>query len=294
MNKVILTLANNIDTYDLVLDVLDTPIAKKWYTEISKNYEFFETHRFTGFPNSPTLKDYSDKINECIDIINNYQTDTIPLRAEEHMSDELTNNLHKYFEVLHGGVLSNSDFLTNAPKSVQWALFQFNVNIHAYEKAHLSLPMITCTFNGPRVPLDDEDYDHFTHILQYGHVYINYCEVGKHLLELYEDHDDICGEENIRPLKYYKADFKLRLGKGISEDEAENYLTAFENWFDSKKEMFDRLGIYKDKYRALGLITVAKMNIEESGLIGLTEEEVAIKICPYNRIHQVRCQQTLD
>jgi hypothetical protein len=28
--------------------------------------------------------------------------------------------------------------------------------------------------------------------------------------------------------------------------------------------------------------------------IGLTEEEVAVKISPYNRIQQVRCQQTLD
>lgn len=289
MNKVILTLASATDTYDIVLDVLDTPIAKKWYAEVGKNHEFFETHRFTGFPNSPTLKGYADKINECIDVINAYQPNTILSRAIENMSTELTNDLHKYFEVLHGGVLSKSDFLKNAPQTVQWALIQYNVNIHAYEKAHLQLPMITCTYKSPRMPLDDDDYEHFTHALQYGYAYINYCEVGKHLLELYEDQDEVCGEENIRPLKYYKADFKLKLGKSMPGDVAEDYLTKFEEWFASEKEMFDRLGIHKDKYRALGLITVAKMNLEESGFAGLTEEEIAVKICPYNCIHQVRC-----
>lgn len=290
MNKVILTIASETDTYDIVLDVLDTPIAYKWYLEVLNNTGFFETHRFTGFPNSPTLKGYADKINECIDVINEYQPDTIPLRAIENMSVELTNDLHKYFEVLHGGVLSNSDFLKNAPEPVQWALFQYNVNIHAYEKAHLRLPMITCTFHGPRQVLADEDYDHFTHALQFGYAYINYCEVGKHLLELYEDDDSVCGEENIRPLKYYKADFKLKLGKGMPADVADKYIADFEAWFDSKQEMFNRLGIYKDKYRALGLITVAKLNIEESGFAGLTEEDIALKICPYNKIHQIRCQ----
>jgi hypothetical protein len=289
MNKVILTLASNSGTYDIVLDVLATPIAKKWYAEVGGKYEFFETHRFTGFPNSPTLKEYADKINECIDIINEYRPDTIPLRAEENMSVDLTNDLHKYFEVLHGGTLSKSEFLTSATESVQWALFQYNVNIHAYEKANCRIPTITCTFKSPRKLLDDDDYNHFTHNLEFGYAYINYCEVGKHLLELYQDQDGVCGEENIRPLAYYKADFKLRLGKGMSADEAEKYLDNFEEWFASEHEMFNRLGIYKNKYRALGLITVAKMNLEESGLAGLTQEEIALKICPYNRIHEVKC-----
>lgn len=287
MNKLILTLASPIDTYDIVLDVLDTPIAKKWYDEINKNYEFYETHRFFGFPNSPNLKECADKINEYIDAINAYRPNTITLRANADMSVELTNKLHKYFEVLHGGALSNSDFLKNAPHDVAWALAQYNVYIHAYEKANLNRPMITCTFKAPRIPLADEDYDHFTYELQFGHAYINYCEVGKHLLELFEDDDDHCGEENIRPLKYYKADFKLKFGKS---DISKDFIDRFEAWFDTHKEKFARLGIHRNKYRALGLITVAKVNYDESGFTNLSQEEIAFKISPYNKIHKIKCQ----
>lgn len=290
MNKVILTVASPTDTYDIVLDVLDTSIAKKWYDEINKGYEFYETHRFFGFPNSPNLKECADKINECIDVINEYQPNTIPLRAEATMSVELTNELHKYFEVLHGGVLSNSEFLKNAPTDVAWALTQYNVYIHAYEKAHLNRPMITCTFKAPRILLADEDYDHFTHELQFGHAYINYCEVGKHLLELFEDNDDHCGEENIRPLKYYKADFKLKFGKAMPHDVSKEFIDNFEAWFTTHQDRFARLGIHQNKYRALGLITVAKVNYEESGFFGLSEEEIVFKIAPFNKIHQIRCQ----
>ena len=147
MNKVFFTIANNTSSYDLVLDVFDTPIAGKWFDELKKGYTFFEADRFTGFPNSPTLKEYADKINHCIDIINQYAPNTIPTRAYENMPPDQTNFLHKYFEVLHGGTLSKSEFLLNAPLDIQNALFQFNVFIHAYEKAHLKLPMITVTFN---------------------------------------------------------------------------------------------------------------------------------------------------
>lgn len=289
MNKVFFTIGNETDRYNLVLDVLGTPIADKWFNELQKDYTFFETNRFTGFPNSPTLKEYAGKINECIDVINNYAPNTITAKAYDGMLAEQTNFLHKFFEVLHGGILSKSEFLINAPEPVQQALFQFNVLIHAYEKAHLKMPMITCTFNGPRHPLEDEDYNHFTHHLKFGYAYLNYCEVGKHLLEYYEDQDDMCGEENIRPLKYYKADFKLKLGKAMSQEEADDYISKFESWFESKKDFFDRLGIVKDKYRSLGLIPVAKLNLEESGLNNLTMEEIGVKLSPYNKIYSIRC-----
>ena len=286
MAKILIKLSNNTDSYNLIFDLFDTGIADKWSKEILKSYPLFENNRFTCWPNSEwTLAKYADKLNECIDIIKSvYPTE---LTAKELMTPDETNELHKLFEIVRGGVDSPSLYFTNSSDQVKTAIIEYNVYIHDYEKlaySPLKSPTITCTFSGQRLELADEDYDHFTYNWKFGHMYINYCEVGKHLLEMFIDKDDVVGLENIRPLKYYSADFKIKFSPDMPVDEYNNFTSVFEEWFDSKTELFATIGIHKDKYRALGLIPVAVINRQLSGFNNYSEQDIINCLAKYNKV----------
>lgn len=291
-NMIKITLSNGSSQQDIFFNVFDTNIAHKWETEIKQDYPIDEDDRFTGWPNTTrTKKWYSDELNKSIDIVNSYKPDTITHRASEDMVPEHTNILHKYFEDLRGGYLSTTDFYTNSPEHVQQAIQHYNVMIHAYEKvaySPLKTPTITCTLSGPRHELSDEDYEHFTYNWQFGVIYINYCEVGKHLLDVFIDNDSVVGDENIRPLKYYKGDFKLKFSPDFPAEKFQEFSNKFESWFSDNEEHFKELNIYRDKYRALGLIPVASLNRELSGFNNYSEQDIINELSVYNRVIGVK------
>jgi hypothetical protein len=291
-NMIKVILSNDEASRYVYFDVFDTNIARKWEHEIKFDYTIFENDRFTGWPDSiRTPKWYATELNKLIDIINEYQLGTINMKAHEAMDSDHANKLHKYFEILRGGVLTPAPFFTNSPEHVQQAIQDFNIMIHAFEKMAFSprkSPTITCTFQCMRMDLEDEDYDHFTYDWKYGYMYINYCEVGKHLLEMFIDKDDIVGDDNIRPLKYYSADFKIKFGPDTPPERLEQFTNEFETWFDSNKDYFESINIHKDKYRALGLIPVAKINREASGFIGYTDQDIIEELSHYNKVMAVK------
>ena len=287
-NMIKLTLANNTSDKDIYFDLFDTNIARKWDIEVKKNYPIFEDDRFTGWPNTiRTKKWYVDELNKSIDIVNSHCPGTIKHRAIEDMVPEHTNILHKYFEDLRGGYLSTAKFYIDSPESVKKAIEHFNIMIHAYEKvaySPLKSPTITCTFTGTRHELSDEDYDYFTYNWQFGTIYINYCEVGKHLLDVFIDNDSIVGDENIRPLKYYSTDFKLKFSPSLPIEKFQEFSNKFESWFDENSEYFKELSIHKDKYRSLGLIPVASINRELSGFLSYSEQDIINELSVYNKV----------
>jgi hypothetical protein len=285
MSNVAITLTNGVNDYTLLFDLLNTNIANKWFLEIDKNYPLFEDWRFTGWPDSNWTADtYIQAINECVEIVNRYQPNTIPVAD---VTTDL-NYLHKFFETLRGSVLTPTAWYTSAPSSVQEAVSKFNVYIHNYEKLlnsrHLS-PTITCTFNCTRVELGEEDYQHFTYDWKFGTIYINYCEVGKHLLELFTDHDDIVGKHNIRPAQYYSADFKLKFFTNKSRKEFKKFDQRVKTWATDNDDFFKQLGI---KQLALGFIPVATLNLQASGFNNLTQVEIIDKLKNFNKVKSVR------
>lgn len=288
MNKIKVTLGNTDSDYDLVFDLNNTNIANRWFLEIDKNYPIFEDWRFTGWPNSIWDSDrYLQEINNCINIVNEYQPNSIPIAD----TDTDLNYLHKFFETIRGGTLTPTEWYSLAPDAVQQAVLKFNVYIHNYEKllksTHLS-PTITCTFKCSRFELIPSDYTYFTYDWQFGTIYINYCEVGKHLLEVFIDKDDIVGEHNIRPLKYYSADFKLKFFTDRPRNEFDNFDQQVKSWVAKNTEVFKRIGIEE---LALGFIPVAKLNLPLSNLKNLTQLEIINKLKDFVK---VKCVTTIN
>ena len=65
----------------LAFKVRNTPVAKKWFSELSKEYPLYETDRFTNWGDKNLIKDLKIQL----DIIKNYDE-----RIKATISDSIT------------------------------------------------------------------------------------------------------------------------------------------------------------------------------------------------------------
>lgn len=205
------TLTNEKEDLELFFQLRKTSIAKKWFDELCKNYPLHETDRFSNW-NSANL---ISKLNYHIDTINDYDN-IIDKKVSETTSQKDLNYLHKFFEDLRGEVVEGTTWFNNAPKKIQHSVEQFNVMIHQLE-ADLRTrnhPTIVVTFKDrPIIKLDENDLKYFTFRWTSGTVYIDYCQVGKTVLDIFKDKDSTA--QGIRPQEYYSADFMIKFGPTV-------------------------------------------------------------------------------
>lgn len=202
-----LILTNGKEDIIIPFKIRNTNIAKKWYKELCKNYSLYETDRFTNWGPCDLIKD----LNFCIDTINNY--DPIIHNLSESPTQQDLNYLHKFFEDLRGDVKQGTDWFNNAPTHIQASVEKFNVLIHRLESELRTSnhPTVVVTFKDrPIINLSNDDMKHFTFRWTQGTVYINYCQVGKTVLDVFKDNDKIA--EGIRPQEFYSADFMIKFG----------------------------------------------------------------------------------
>lgn len=206
MFKVILT--NGVDDVELTFKVHNTSVARRWFNELSKNYCIFENDRFTNWGSTSSV----DQINQVIDTINAYQY-VIDKKLSNKFNQDDLNYLHRFFENLRGEIDQKTQWFLQAPPSVQAALEKFNILIHELEATLRTSNHPTCvvTFKDrPNLELNHQDYTHFTSRWVRGTVYINYCHVGKTILDVFKDRDKFA--KAIRPQTHYSADFMIKFG----------------------------------------------------------------------------------
>lgn len=253
-----LVLSDGNKTASLFFDIFDTDIAQLWAEEISKGYPLYENDRFTEWPGSN--KDeayYQAELKKHIDIINSY--DKI-IELENYNQQTFLNILHKHFEDLRGHVDYSTFWYDHAPAQVQESVDKLNILIHEYENylnekncGHQNPTIVTTFKDRPKYNLKDEHYKYFTHCWQHGTVYINYCEVGKPLLDVFKDQDEHVGDDAIRPQSVYSADFMIKFGPSVPEEFACEKEKKFWQWFELQNINIDRAKA------ALGMIPVARI-----------------------------------
>ena len=113
MFKVVIT--NNIDDAELFFKVRNTPIAKKWFDELCKNYPIHETDRFSNWNVNDHLV---DDLNTQIDIINSYEN-IIDKKASDTLTQTDLNYLHKFFEDLRGEVQIGTPWYHKSPEHIK-------------------------------------------------------------------------------------------------------------------------------------------------------------------------------
>lgn len=291
--KIVFKNQNNKE-YALEYNVYNTPIAVKWFELlkeqiIEKDCKVKEPDRLYNFPNNLwTEEKIITELNKSIDVINEHET-VIFHKAYIGMPQEQLNILHHYFEKLRGAVSNPADFYKRSNKTQRLALDRFNVIIHRAENFYANcnyskfyFPRIVVTFDKrKKMMLDDDDYVHFTLIRKFGEVYINYCEVGKPLYDVYKDDDDIVGEDNIRPLKWYSPDFTAYFHNRPKE-RVEVFLNGMDSWWNKNHNYLTALGFTKgDPKNAIGNIPVAMLDTN------LSNEEIVDDLCEYNIMDRV-------
>jgi len=204
--KIVFT--NGNDDVELTFKVHSTSIAKKWFAELSKNYSIFENDRFTNWGNASSI----DQLNQLIDVINSYEF-IIDKKLTDNFNQDDLNYLHTFFESFRGEIDQKTKWFNQAPISIQQSLEKFNILIHELEANLRTTNHPTCvvTFNDrPKLELTDQDLNHFTFRWISGTVYINYCHVGKTVLDVFKDKDRLV--KAVRPQTHYSADFMIKFG----------------------------------------------------------------------------------
>jgi hypothetical protein len=264
-----LVLTNGVEDRELIFTTYNTPIAQKWRNELSKNYPLYETDRFTNWGSDNIIP----SLNKCIFQINKY--DPIISKCISENSNTLQqdlNYLHKFFEELRGEIETGTTWFNRAPKDIQAAVEQFNILIHKLEANTRTPnhPTVVVTFKDrPRFELTADDCKHFTFRWKEGTVYINYCHVGKTVLDIFKDRDDIA--KSMRPQTHYSADFMIKFGPTIPYPIYLLRKTIISAWMKFKK--------INPKTANLGMIPVATC----------TSTFVHSEMINFNKVKEIQC-----
>ena len=202
------------------------------------------------------------------------------------------NELHVFFEQLRGPVDNPLEWYLSAPAEVKKAIERFNVYIHEYEDAQFNkkwepitnhpYAMIIGTYhNCPKFDLNDKDYLRYAYRWTFGTVYINYCIVGKPLLDVFRNQDEDIGDDNIRPQHCWSADWMIKFGPATPDWIYKQRENEFWEWFSRKENFFNSLGIHRGPKLALGQIPIAELDFNCKICNGLTESEIVNKLSPY-------------
>ena len=226
---------------DLTLrfQIRDTPVAELWVERMQArgSYPLDNPDRFYGF-GTPAQEQARavEYIQQCITTINTHET--LIIRPFEYTQDCL-NYLHNIFEQHHGLLdQQTGDYWSRAPEPVRKALAELNLAVHRCESAMTEiLPRLVCTWFGmPKTcQLDlalQEQYGKDQ--IQFGTVYLNYCEIGKTAEDLANDNDKYIGDDAFRPFGHYSADFNIQFR---DQDLTDRY-DKIQKYIDQHRDFF--------------------------------------------------------
>jgi hypothetical protein len=225
--------------FKLRFQIRNTPVAQLWVERMQARGQYPLDHpdRFYGFG---TLEQEQSRaveyIQNCIATINAHEV--IIHRPFEYTQDCL-NYLHNIFECYHGLLdQQNSEYWNRAPDTVRRALAELNLAVHRCETvATRTHPRLVCTWYGmPKTHRLDlalqKQYGQSQ--IEFGTVYLNYCEIGKTVEDLAQDNDKYIGDDAFRPFDHYSADFNIQFyDRDLTEDysKVQQYIDDHQDFF---------------------------------------------------------------
>ena len=203
----------------------------------------------------------------------------------------ILNVLHNHFERLQGTVWNPSQYYHLASPPVKHAIRNLNLLCHEMESLILSQrkiiqspdwvrpSQITSFVNVPRHDLTDRHRWAFAngYDRRFGEVYMHWTQVGKTLLEVYNDEgapdlnigtdptDISVGTgatcEAINSLKYYSGEFDIEWGRSITYNEHDWHRAHIDGFY----AWLERNGVdYHDPRLSLGYLPIATVDLKSS------------------------------
>ena len=241
-------------------------------THEEKTGYMYKRDRFYNFPKGHYTKErVIELLAQNVSLINQAYPGLVDQKVHPKMNQEEMNKLHTYFEKYRGSLSNPSEYYVNGSAEVRQAFNEINLLIHRFEASgfeHETNPIGNARFVAAfglhgeiqRYPLEEEDYHLFNLDNPYGCMMLNYCEVGKHLMEVFWDQDREIGSEAILPLRFYSADFFVEFRPDFSAESANKVLEEFYRWWDQNEVKLRSLGFEKkDARNAIGEIKLADL-----------------------------------
>lgn len=266
-----LELLSSTGRHTLRFRLRETAFAKLWSVKLRENIEkglpIRDEGRFVGLSKGLSEDYYCGQINLALKIINQFSSIDIDPHLVIDLNQQKLNFLHDKFDELAG---PRGEFIERSPE-VQVALECMNESIHSLENifshrqyAKKPIPYIYTEFQGAsKLDLPSWAYSEFSLKRSFGDLFIHYSQVGKSILEVFEDNDE---QVDIRPLECYNGSFDIRF-RGWSQKKAEALENEVTSWM--KEKSLDQ----SDDSWALGWLVVADLLFE-----GQTEQEILSKI----------------
>jgi hypothetical protein len=282
--RLVITLADN---FELCFNIRQTPLAELWIERMSMRHAWpmDNPDRFYGFGTAQQEQQRAvDMIQQCVATVNSHQR--IIDREFEYTQDCL-NYLHNIFERYHGLLdQQTSEYWHSAPDTVRQALANLNLAVHRCETAmETPCPRFVCTWFGmPKTKqLDVDTMKKYSDLkVNFGTVYLNYCEIGKTIEELTRDNDIYIGDDAFRPFGYYSADFVV----SFFEQDLRQKLDGMQQYIEQHQDFFLARGI-ENVYNLQALpLRFPVADLEYTG----TQEELISQIRSRQLVREVTIQ----
>jgi hypothetical protein len=270
--------------FPLVFRLRPTELAQLWAERMQHRTAWPLDHpnRFYNFGTAAQERQRAvADIQRCIKTINSHQG--IINRPFEYTQDCL-NYLHNIFERYHGLLdQQTSPYWRAAPESVRQALAELNLAVHRCESVSAGAqPRFVCTWFGmPKTHTLSEAQQllHGERCIEFGTVYLNYCEIGKTAEDLANDNDIYIGDDAFRPFSHYSADFNVQF---YDRDLNQTY-GRVQSYIDQHQEFFLAHGItsvYNTKAQPLRFPVA---DLEYTG----SRQELLLQIAQRQFVHEI-------
>ena len=270
LKKLFVTLGNDFGEETTIdFSIHTKKSAQIWASCLQKAIPsgFRENDRFDNFPQHPRgdLKNLIAAFEKVSLVLEDMHPELDFPKLDQSNLQQSINYLHHSFA--HSHLVTNK---INEKNKEAWQ--EYNTLLHAMEGAmsnayysnlgFLSLSSIIITFKDQqKVEIPEDCYKDFVLPKQFGTVYINYAQVGRHFQELYHSQDQHLDDSHIQPYRFIAADTYLWFGPTAGHFVEKDLWPKMKEWFEKYKERFNRLGFYwGDPKLAIGAIPVAQLS----------------------------------
>lgn len=274
--------------FQLEWKIAQTRFAQEWANLVREtaltNVPIRHEKIFSGFNDHEVeVKTALKYINAVIDIINKYDP-IINTRLTTVHDQETLNYLHHIFEIYHGSLDDSTDYYHNAPWPLRKNLSNLNVFVHLCESLARSYqqPVIQICYTSSSViqpkNYQESDYREFTRSSKFGDICLCYVEVGKTLLNVIRDRDEVVFWTGIKPRSRFYADFGIQFVNIEVMPSAIEQVMAF---YNKHEAALLAQGITNNIDQHVGLPVVAELNSN------LTPEEIIQNIKDRQKIYSI-------
>lgn len=277
-----------LDVLSLFYKLRDIPLAQRWCQALKHNLEKKKEilDRFVDLGRD--LRTAERDLCQAVSTIEEYWPGMMDFDSQKPISQEVLNRLHRRFEDMIGSIDQPRIFYRLAPSHVKKAILDLNHRIHEIEAMHSknhvpgSSGQIYFELAGvDRFPLEDLDYSYFSMNVSFGDMFLHYTQLGKQIYDVFRDQDQSVSQGNIRPLRYYSGEFNIF----FFDCQLEHIRPELINW------MTERGMDPQDPKHALGWLIIAKLDVNNAAIAGLTRKETIALISKYSKIREVKIHE---